>query len=197
MSSDPIGGYTLFPTTLTRTGLIAMTLKAMELVPDEFEVLLPRDGSPRLPEEGFPYRTEESPARALELLAQEESGVIEGKSLRGAETFWFEPAIASYPVVTFWVEPMAMYYHKWPEDVDLFARRWLQLCVQGQAVFGYFSPFAFMFERDYLEEQILPALQGGSVRDLLEQIMPSWLIYLEVTWPNTGGRNRCPHHFLC
>lgn len=178
MSSDPVGGYILFPTTLTRADLIAVTLKAMELASGEFEVLLPEDGFPRLPEDGYPLRTVEPPERALALLAQEESGVIAGKGLKGAETYWFEPVIASYPLVTLWVEPMALYDDKWPEHIDFFVKRWLQLCEQGQAVFGYFSPFSFMFERDYLQDKILPAFHGGSVRDLLEQITPGWLLYL-------------------
>jgi hypothetical protein len=176
MSSDPIGGYILSP--LTRADLIAVTLKAMELAPDEFEVRLPEDGSPLLPEEGFPFRTEDPPERALTLLAQEKSGVIKGKDSRGAEIFWFEPPLASYQPITIWVEPVAMYYEKTPERVDRFAQQWLQLCEQGHAVFGYFSPIFFMFEREYLQDNVLPAFQQGTVRQFLEQITPGWLIYL-------------------
>ena len=87
MSSDPVGGYTLFPSTLTRADLIEVTLKAMELEPDEFQVGLPEDGFPRFPSEGYPLRTEEPPERALALLSQEECGVIEGKgSISGLKT---------------------------------------------------------------------------------------------------------------
>jgi hypothetical protein len=179
MSSDPIGGYILFPAALARADLIAVTLKAMELAPDEFEVRLPEeDGTPLIPEEGFPFRTEEPPERALALLAQEKGGVIQGRASKGAEIFWFEPTIASYQPIDVWVDPIAMYYERDPEWVDLFAKRWLQLCEQGQAVFGYFCPFFFMFERDYLQEKILPVFQNGTVRDILEEIEPSWLVFL-------------------
>ncbi|BCL79164.1 hypothetical protein ccbrp13_16290 [Ktedonobacteria bacterium brp13] len=47
-------------------------------------------------------RIEEPPERALALLAQEESGVIEGKGIKSPETYWFEPVVNSYPTVTIW-----------------------------------------------------------------------------------------------
>ncbi|BCL80905.1 hypothetical protein ccbrp13_33700 [Ktedonobacteria bacterium brp13] len=178
MSYDPVGGYVLFPPTLARVDLIAVTLKAMELGLDEFEVLLPEDGLPLFPSEGFPVLPGGSSEQAVEHLAQEESGVIEGKGTKSSEIYWFEPRAASYPVVTVWVEPRAINYEKRPEKVEHFVERWLQLCEQGQAVFGYFSPFGFMFERDYLEETILPVFQNGTARQFLEEITPSWLIYL-------------------
>jgi hypothetical protein len=178
MSSDPIGGYILFPADLARADLIAITLKAMELAPDEFEVRLPEDGIPLLPEEGFPFRTEEPPERALALLAQEPSGVIQGRDSKGAEIFWFEPPIEAYQPIEIWVNPLAMYYEEDPDWVDFFAKRWLQLCEQGQAVFGSFSPFFFKSERDYMKEKIMPVFQNGKVLDFLIQIEPSWLVYL-------------------
>ena len=178
MSSDVVGGYILFPPTLKRTELIALTLKALELGPDEFQVRLPEDGFPRFSGEGYPFRTEESPERALMLLAQEESGVIEGKGLKSPETYWFEPVAASYPVLTVWVVDQAMSYDRRPNEIENFVVRWLQLCEEGHAVLGYFCPFDFMLEREYLQEKILPSLESGSVRDLLAQITPGWLIYL-------------------
>ncbi|MBV9391211.1 MAG: hypothetical protein JOY96_04885 [Verrucomicrobia bacterium] len=176
--SDLVGGYILFPPTLSRTDLITGTLQAMELVPDEFEVRLPEeDGLPRLPEDGFPFRTEQPPEYALTLLAQEESGVIKGKGSKSSETFWFEPKIASYPVVNIWVVDTAMYYNEWPKDIEHFVERWLRLCEQGQAVFGYFSQFEHMFDREYLEDQIFPALQHEDLPQLLVAEV-NWLIYL-------------------
>ncbi len=104
MSRDPVGGYILFPPALSRAELITVTLQAMEPGPDEFEVRLPEeDGLPRIPADGYPFRIEEPPEHALALQAQEESGVIEGKGSKSAETYWFEPMVASYPVVDIWV----------------------------------------------------------------------------------------------
>lgn len=178
MSSDPVGGYILFPSMLTRADLIAVALKAMRLTPDEFQVRLFEGGSPCFPDAGYPFRTEEPPERALTLLAQEECGVIEGRGLKSPETYWFEPVVTSYPVVTIWVVDRAMRYDQRPKEIEDFVVRWLQLCEQGQAVFGYFCLFGFMFEREYLEDKILPAFQSSDTRHFLEQIMPSWLIYL-------------------
>lgn len=178
MSSDPIGGYILFPSILARADLIVITLKAMELAPDEFEVRLPEDEYPLFPEEGFPFRTEEPPERALSLLAQEKGGVIKGTGLKSGEIFWFEPVIASYQPIEVWAEERAMEYNKWPQEIDFFVTRWLQFCEQGQAIFGYFSPFYFKFAHDYLEEKILPAFLHGTARDFLKQIEPCWLVYL-------------------
>jgi hypothetical protein len=178
MSYDPVGGYVLFPPTLTRADVITVTLKAMELGPDRFEILLPEDGFPRFPHEGFPVLAEEPSEEAIAHLTREESGVVEGKGAQSFETYWFEPVAASYPVVTCWIEPRALDHEKRPTETESFVKRWLQLCEQGQAAFGYFSPFGFMFEREYLEEKILPALQNDTARQLLEQITPSWLLYL-------------------
>jgi len=174
---DFVGGYILFPPTLERASLIASTLQAMELIPDEFEVRLPEDDYPLTSGEGFPLRREEPSERALALLAEEKSGVIDGRGSRGSETFWFEPLAASYPSVMIWVVDRAMFYDEWPQDIEIFVERWLHLCEQGNAVFGYFSPFEHMFYREYLEEKILPALQQG---DLYRLLIPdvNWLIYL-------------------
>jgi hypothetical protein len=192
MSSDPVGGYTLFSSTLSRADLIAVTMKAMELGPDEFLVRLAEDGFPRFSHEGYPFRTEEPPDRALTLLAQEESGVIEGQGPKSAETYWFEPAAASNPVVTVWIEESALRYDERPKEVEHFVERWLQLCEQGQAVFGYICPFDFMFEREHLEEKILPAYQDSKVWHLLEQMTPSWLIYLGPELAERWREEQCP-----
>ncbi len=179
MSSDPVGGYILFPPTLSRADLIAVTLRTMELIPDEFEVRLPdEDGLPRTGADGYPFRTEEPPERALTLLAKEESGLIEGKASKSAETYWFEPIVASYPVINLWVTNRAMYYNERSEEIEAFVIRWLHLCEQGQAVFGYFSPFGFMYERDYVEDRILPPLQDEDLNQLLKANNANWLIYL-------------------
>ncbi len=178
MSANMVGGYVIFPSTLARADLITVTLKSMELGPEEFQVGLPDDGFPRLPSEGFPLRHEEPLERALILLAQEESGVIEGEGSKSPEIYWFEPAIESHPLVTFWVYDNAMIYDERPKEVESFVVRWLQLCEQGQALFGYFGPFEHMFDREYLEEKVWPILQSGDARRLLEQVRPSWLIYL-------------------
>ena len=178
MSSDPVGGYILFPATLTRADLIAVILESMELAPDEFEVRLPEeDGFPRLPEDGFPFRTEEPVEYALDLLAQEESGVLVGRGSKIAETFWLEPMIATYQPVTIWVSATAMRYSRSSDAVEFFATRWLHLCEKGKAVFGYFTPFSFMFEREYLRDTILPALQKGDL-SRLQNADINWLIYL-------------------
>ncbi len=176
MSSDPVGGYLIFPSTLSRADLIAVTLQAMELGPEEFEVRLPdEEGFPRLPEEGFPFRTVEPPERALALLAEVESGVINS---RDVETYWLEPVIAAYQPLTIWITASAMRYRGSPDKViELYTARWLHLCEQGQAVLGYFSPFGFMNEHDYLEEKILPALQREDLPELLAAEV-NWLIYL-------------------
>jgi hypothetical protein len=61
MSPGPVGGYTVFPATLTRAELIAVTLEALELVPeevkaqvfeehDEWESLLPEHSPPGHPD---------------------------------------------------------------------------------------------------------------------------------------------------
>ncbi len=171
MSSEPVVSYLIFPSTLSRANLIAVTLQAMELGPEEFEVRLPRRA------DGFPLQTEEPLERALAFLAQVENGVIEGKGSKASETYWFEPAAASHPVINLWVANRAMYYDERPEEIESFVRRWLHLCEQGQAVFGYFSPFAFMSERDYLEDKILPALQREDLPELLVADV-NWLIYL-------------------
>jgi hypothetical protein len=178
MGGNMVGGYLIFPSSLTRADLIAVTLKAMELEPDEFEARLPDDGYPRFPSDGFPFRTEQPPARALALLAQEESGVINGKGSKSPETYWFEPAIESHPLVTCWVYDTAMIYDTRPNEVDNYAGRWLQLCEQGQALFGYFGPFEHMFDRDFLEEKIWPAFKSGDARLVLKAVTPSWLMYL-------------------
>ena len=112
------------------------------------------------------------------MLAQEESGVINGKGSKSSEIYWFEPAIESYPLVTSWVYDNAMIYDKRPNEVENFVSRWLQLCEQGQALFGYFAPFEHMFDRDHLEENVWPIFKGGDARLILAQVMPSWLIYL-------------------
>ncbi len=174
---DFVGGYILFPPTLSRTNLITLTLQAMELGPEEFEVRLPEDGLPRTATDGYPFRTEQPPERALALLAQEESGVIEGKGAKISEVFWFEPTAASYPVINLWVADRAMRYGERPQEIESFTERWLHLCEQGKAVLGYFSLFGFMSERDYLEDQILPALQHGDLPQLLKG-RGNWLIYL-------------------
>ena len=70
-----------------------------------------------------------------------------------------------------------MYYPEQADYVESFVRRWPQLCEQGQAVFGYFSPFEYMFERDYLKERIVPALQRGDLAELMSTDI-NWLIYL-------------------
>ncbi|MBV9671260.1 MAG: hypothetical protein JO076_00340, partial [Verrucomicrobia bacterium] len=137
--SDLVGGYLLFPSTLRRVDLIAITLQAMELGPGEFEVKLPEDGQPRTATDGYPFRTEEPPEQALALLAQEESGVIEGKESRISEVFWFEPPIASCPVINLWVADRAMRYGERPQEIESFVKRWLHLCEQGKAMLGYFS----------------------------------------------------------
>jgi hypothetical protein len=175
--TDLVGGYILFPPGLKRSDLITLTLQAMELAPGEFEVRLPEDGLPRLPEDGYPFRTEKPVERALALLAQEESGVIEGKGEKEFETYWFEPAIALAPVVNIWVSDSAMFYDTRAKRVEDFARRWPHLCEQGQAVFGYFSPFEHMFDRDYLAQRIVPALERGDLVELMATDC-NWLIYL-------------------
>lgn len=177
MSSNLIGGPVLFPTAAKRADLITLTLRAMELGQDEFQVRLCEDGFPRFSGEGYPFRTEEPQSRALTLLAQEECGVIEGAGPKDPEIYWFEPPLATYPMITVWVRDSAMLYHTYTDQVEAFARRWLQLCEQGQAVFGYISPFEDMLYRDYLEEHIVPALQQGKLSELMGTDI-NWLIYL-------------------
>ena len=176
MSYDPVGGYVVFPSTLARADVIAVTVRTMELGPDEFEILLPGEDSPPFPDD-FPSRANEPFEQAVVHLAQVESWAIENKAITRSETYWFEPPAASYPVVTIWVVDRAINSKTHPAETERFVERWLQLCEQGQAVFGYFCPFGFMFEREYLEEKILPVFQRGTVRQFLDEIMPSWLIY--------------------
>jgi hypothetical protein len=170
MSRDPVGGYTVFPATLTRADLIAVTLEALERAPEEVQAQVFHDDEYSLPDYGYPLRTVD-----LAVLAEKKSGVLEVD--RGTTTIWFEPAAGSYPLATFWVYWRIMVYENYPEKVDSFARRWLQLCEQGKALFGYFSPYGHMFERDCLLEEVLPAFEDGSVTGLLNAITPSWLIY--------------------
>lgn len=190
--SDFVGGYILFPSALSRADLIAVTLRAMELLPNEFEVRLPdEDGLPRIPADGYPFRTEEPPERALALLAKEESGLIEGKVSKSAETYWFEPMAASYPVINLWVAYRAMRYSERSGEIEAFIGRWLHLCEQSQALFGYFSPFGFMGERDYLEDTILPSLQREDLSQLLVAEV-NWLIYLGPELAERWRREQTP-----
>ena len=178
MSYDPAGGYTLFPSSLTRGEVIALTVKAMEVGPDEFEVGLSEDGFPRFAGEGYPLRKEEPLQRAVALLAEEECGVIEPKGIKARETYWFEPALGSYPTVIFWVSDATWWYKRQPEQVEDFVRRWLKLCEEGHALFGYISHFYHMFARERLEQEVFPAFEQGTFPKFLETIRASWLIYL-------------------
>ena len=175
MSDSPVGGYILFPSTLAKADLITATLQAMELASEEFEIRLYDEG--KYSEEVYPFRTEDSPERALELLVQEEIGMIKGEGGKGAEIYLFEPIVASYSVIVIKVDSVIFYRERFLCHAESFARRWPRLCEQGQAVFGYFCPFEHMFERDYLTEKIMPALQGGDLATLMSTDI-NWLIYL-------------------
>lgn len=175
MSSGPVGGYILFPSTLAKADLIAITLHAMELAPDEFDVGLYDEGV--YSEDGYPFRAEEPLERALMLLAQEEGGLIDGKGGKSAEDYWFEPPVATYQPITIWVTNSAVRRPERVDYVESLAQRWPQLCEQGQAVFGYFCSFEHMFDRDYLVEKIVPALQQGDLAKLMNTDI-NWLIYL-------------------
>ena len=177
--SDFVGGCILFEPEQTREALITATLQAMNLVTGAFNVLLPdEDGFPRHSGEGYPVRTKPTLEQSLAALAQVESGVIEAKGPDQCETLWFDAKVGPYPVITIWVNDSAMFYDEWPEYSEALVERWLQLCEQGHAVFGYFSPYEHMFERERLEERFLPALQNEDVTQLLAPADVYWLAYL-------------------
>ncbi len=191
--SDFVGGCILFPPELDRTTEIRTVLKAMELAPDEFEVRLPDEGVSRLTEDDYPLRTVEPPEYALQLLAEVESGLLRGEGSKSPETYWIDPCLDIYPVVTICVVDSAMFYDQWPEEIEFFAKRWLQLCEQGQAVFGYFVPFEHMFTRSYLEEQFFPAVDQGNFKGILDELQTLWLLYLG---PELAARFQEKHPIL-
>ncbi|GCE28096.1 hypothetical protein KDA_35800 [Dictyobacter alpinus] len=177
--SDYVGSCLFFESNQTRDALITATLNAMELLLDSYDVRLPdEDGFPRFAGEGYPVRTEATPELSLAALVRLESGIIEAEGPDQRETIWFDPKVGPYPVITIWVVDSAMYYEDWPEYSEAFVKRWLQLCEQGKAVFGYFSPFEHMFELTLLETQFLPLIQSGDSAQLLAPSDVYWLAYL-------------------
>jgi hypothetical protein len=177
--SDFVGGCLFFPPEQTREALITDTLHAMELLPDAYDVRLPdEDGTPRFFAEGWPLRREASPEQSLATLTHLETGLIETKKPGPEEIFWFEPKVGPYPVMTIWVTDSAMFYDEWPEYSEAFIERWLRLCEQSKAIFGYFGPFEHMFERTALEKDFLPALQNEDTTQLLASAVVYWLAYL-------------------
>ncbi len=177
--SDFVGGYILFPTTQQRSDVIMAILQAMELPLSEVEIKLPDEGeTDTLPEDSFPTRTLEPPERALEELALVQGGAINAKGPTRSEIFWFESMLPTYHVINLWVSSTKMYYGRNAEYVENLVTRWLQLCEQGNATFGYFSPFEHMFDRDYLEEQFLPSLKRNDAPFILQKEDALWLIYL-------------------
>ncbi len=58
------------------------------------------------------------------------------------------------------------------------ARRWLALCEEGNATFGFFGQFEQMIEIEYRDAQ-LPALEQKDVQRLMAEWPAYWLIYLE------------------
>jgi hypothetical protein len=192
--SDFVGGCLFFQPEQTREALIAATLQAMELLPGAFSVQLPdENGFPRFSNEGYPVRKEATLEQSLAELTRLESGIIEAEGPDQRETFWFEPKVGPYPVITIWVVDSAMFYEDWPEYSEAFIERWLRLCEEGKAVFGYFSPFEHMYERSALEKDFLPALQNEDTTQLLESAVVYWLVYLG---PELAQRWREQHMLL-
>ena len=186
-----LGGYLLFPSTQTYADLVRVTLQAMELTPADVKVLLPREGFALPPSTGLP--TEE----ALGTLVQTGGG-LNATIVGRPELYWFEPAAGPYslpnlwedgeawlepvnglyPVVNIWVADVALRDEAPYAPIEQFVERWLRLCEQGHVVFGYFSPFEFKTERDFLDERVFPHLQEGNLPELLKDSDSSWFVYL-------------------
>jgi hypothetical protein len=116
MSSDFVGGCLFFAPGQMRGALIATTLQAMNLVAGAFSVQLPdEDGFPRHAGEGYPVRRMATVEQSLAAFIQLESGIIEAEGPDQRETFWFEPNLGPYPVLTIWIVDAAMFYEDWPE----------------------------------------------------------------------------------
>lgn len=177
---DYVGGCIFFEPNQSRKTLIASTLQAMELVPDTLRVGLPEsDTPPQGDEEWYPVRTEPTFELSLAVLAHIGVGCIESIKPGPQEMFWFEPKVGPYPAMTVWVTDMAMFYDDLPEYNEAFVQRWLHLCEQGNAIFGYFSSYLHMYERSELEENVLPAVESGDLTQLLEKSADVyWLAYL-------------------
>ena len=91
---------------------------------------------------------------------------------------WLEPVNGLYPVVNIWVADVALRDEAPYAPIEQFVERWLRLCEQGHVVFGYFSPFEFKTERDFLDERVFPHLQEGNLPELLKDSDSSWFVYL-------------------
>jgi hypothetical protein len=212
-----LGGYLLFPSTQTYADLGRVTLQAMELIPADVKVALPREGF------AIPSWSDLPVEDALNNLDQHGGGI--GVSIENQpETYWFEPAAGPASLPDLWVEdeawlhpPAGLYpvinisiadvalRNKAPyTPIEQFAERWLRLCEQGHAIYGYFSHFEFGTEREYLDERIFPHLHNGDLPKLLEDSDEKWLVYLgpelakrwrqeQIRWPTSWS---CSEPFL-
>ncbi|GCE28095.1 hypothetical protein KDA_35790 [Dictyobacter alpinus] len=186
-----LGGYLLFPSTQTYAGLVQAILQAMELTPVDIEVLLPREGY------AVPIATSLPIEQALVELGHRGGGINVLDETR-PETYWLEPAAGPYSLSNLWVEdepwfkPVTGPYpvmnisiaepalrNQSPyTSIDQLAERWLRLCEQGHAIYGYFSRFELRTERDFLDEHIFPHLQADDLSQLLEDSDENWLVYV-------------------
>lgn len=207
-----LGGYLLFPSTQSYADLMHVVLQAMELTIADIEVLLPREGY------ASPLVTDVPVEQALVELGQRGGGMRVIGRMR-PETYWFEPAAGPYSLPDLWVDgeawlkpPAGLYsvINLWVADValrnqapytpiDQFAERWLRLCEQGHAVYGYFSHFDSWTEREFLDERIFPHVQAGDLPELLKDSDENWLVYFgpelaqrwrqeQIRWPISWSR---------
>jgi hypothetical protein len=213
-----VGGYLLFPSIQTYTDLIPLVLQAMELTPADVEVSLPREGY------AFPPKTDLPVEQALVELGQRGGGIDVTIDER-PETYWLEPAagpytlpdlwldgeawlhppIGLYPVINIWVTNHAMSTrYQSQTTIDHYAERWLRLCEQGNAVYGYFSPFEHMTQREFLDRSIFPHMQAENLSKLLDDSAANWLVYFgpelarrwrqeQIPWPTSWSS---PQPFL-
>jgi hypothetical protein len=170
ISSYYAGGYIFFPAIQERKELIKLVFHTMELSPqDKLDVWLPRNedhDSTDLPQE-----------QALHEIAHAQDGGFYVDTPGRPECYWFDQPAGPYTTLNVSSIINALDEQINPGGPDLFAKRWLALCEQGQADFGFFGQCDQMIELEY-HDKLLPALLQKDVRKLLADWGAYWLIYL-------------------
>jgi hypothetical protein len=170
MSSYYAGGYIFFSTMPERKALIELVLQAMELSPqDKLDVWLPRNedhDSTDLPRD-----------LALRELAYVQDGGFYVDTPGRPERYWFDQPAGPYTTVSVSSIINALEEQIDPSGPELMVKRWLALCEQGKADFGFFGQFDQMIELEY-RDALLPALLQKDVKKLLADWGAYWLIYL-------------------
>jgi hypothetical protein len=169
ISSYYAGGYIFFSTIPERKALIELVLQTMELSPQEkLDVWLPRNedhDSTDLPQE-----------QALLELAHAQDGGFYVDTPGRPECYWFDQSAGPYTTVRVSSIINALEEQIDPSGPELMAKRWLALCEQGKADFGFFGQFDQMIELEY-RDKLLHALLQKDVRKLLASWDAYWLIY--------------------